>query len=284
MEGSGLKLTELLEEEKDNLLRAVRGANTADAAREAMERTLERMLFAFNDASPSQQLRESAAAMIGALRAALPLLQCAGEPKIYETHRSKGIVLSPLPLALLILGCALCVAAGGLMLYHDLPPLTALLPVLGGVLLAAAGVLMRRGRGHAAPERKVEVPTDWDRVWRTLHTAAMVMDQTLEDAAAAERWARRRQAETDPALSAAEAELMAELLEALYGGDGEYALEKLGAVRRYLKDKGVETVDFDEEHARMFDRMPGAETATLRPALMQGGILLRRGLATVPER
>ena len=77
---------------------------------------------------------------------------------------------------------------------------------------------------------------------------------------------------------------MAELLEALYGGDGEYALEKLGAVRRYLKDKGIETVDFDEEHARMFDRMPGAETATLRPALMQGGILLRRGLATVPER
>lgn len=278
-----MKLTELLEEEKDGLLRAVRGANTAEAAREAVERTLERMLFAFNDAAPGRQMREKAAAMVGALRAALPLMQCAGEPKIYESRRDKGIVLAPLPLALLILGCALCIAAGGLMLWHDLPPLTALLPVLGGLLLAGAGILLRRGSGRAAPERKVEVPTDWDKVWRTLHTAAMVMDQTLDDAAAAERWAQRRKAGTDPALSDAESELMAELLEGLYGGDGEYALEKLGAVRRYLKDKDVEVVDFDAEHARMFDRMPGAGTATLRPALLQGGTLLRRGLATVPS-
>jgi hypothetical protein len=240
------------------------------------------MLFAYNDAAPSQQMRESAAAMVGALRAALPLLQCAGEPKIYETHRGKGIVLAPLPLALLILGCALCIAAGGLMLYHDLPWPTALLPVLGGLLLAAGGVFLSKRRAPA--ERRIEVPTDWDRVWRTLHTATLVMDRTLEDAAAAERWAERKKAETDPALSGAETELMAELLDGLYSGDGGYALEKLAAVRRYLRGKGVEVVDYDAEHAAHFDRMPGAETATLCPALMQGAVLLRRGLATVPER
>ncbi len=277
-----MKLTELLEEEKDKLLHAVRSATTPEAAREALERTLERMLFAFNDAAPSQRVRENASAMVGALRAALPLLQSAGEPKVWEKRRGKGIRLAPLPLALLILGCALCIAAGGLMLYHDLPPLTALLPVLGGLLLGAAGVLLSRGKGET--ERTVEVPTDWDKVWRTLRSAAAVMDQTLEDAAAAERWEQRKKAETDPALSAAESELMGELLEGLYSRDGEYALEKLGAVRRYLRDKGVETADFDDEHIRMFDRMPGAERATLRPALLQGGTLLRRGLATVPER
>ena len=277
-----MKLTELLEEEKDAMLRGARSAATKDAARESVERALERMLFAFNDASPSQRARENAAAMVGTLRAALPLMDSAGEPRVYEARQGKGIRLTALPLALLILGCALCVAAGGLMLYFDLPALTALLPVAGGLLLTAAGVFLRRSRGAA--ERKIEVPTDWDKVWRTMHTAALVMDQTLDDAAAAERWAQRREAESSPALTAAEAELMAELLEGLYGGDGEYALEKLAAVRRYLKDKGVETVDFDDAHAQMFDRMPGADAATLCPALLQSGVLLRRGLATVPER
>ena len=106
-----MKLTELLEEERDGLLRAVRAALTPDDACAAIGRTLDRMLFAFNDASPSQSARESAAGMVGAVRAALPLLFCTGEPKLYETRRRKGLSLSPLPLAMLVVGCALCIAA-----------------------------------------------------------------------------------------------------------------------------------------------------------------------------
>ncbi len=277
-----MKLTELLEEEKDGLLRAVRAAPSKEEAREAIERTLERMLYAFNDAAPGRRAQENAAAMIGALKAALPLAESAGTPRILERRKGKGLMLTPLSLVLLILGCALCVAAGGWMLYSGLPALSALLPVLGGALLAVAGAVVIRGLGTS--ERIVEQHTDWDKVYHTLHTAALVMDQTLDDAAAAERWEARRKAETDPALSPTETELMAELLEGLYGGDGDYALEKLGAVRRYLRGKGIETVDFDSEHAQMFDRMPGAAAATLCPALVQSGTLLRRGLATVPER
>lgn len=281
-EASEMKLTELLEGEKDACLRAMRAAPDREAARQAAERTLERVLFAYNDAAGSQRARERAAAMIGTLRAALPLMDSVGEPRLRETRREKGIVLAPLPLAMLILGCALCLAAGGLMLYFDLPPLTALLPVLGGLALAFSGVLLHKGRAPA--ERKIEVPTDWESVWRTMHTAALVMDRTLADDAAAERWERRRQAEENPAVSGAELDLAAELLEGLCSGDGDYALEKLDAVRRYLREKGVETVDYDEEKAQLFDRMPGVQTATLRPALMQEGALLRRGLATIPEK
>ena len=276
-----MKLTELLEEEKDAMLRAASGAGTKDDARAAVERTLERMLFAFNDASPSQKAREQAAAMVGALRAALPLMDSAGEPKIYETRGDKGAALPPLALALLILGCAACLAACGLMLYHDIPWPAALLPVYGMLFIGAAGHPARMAA--AKTQRTVEVPTDWDKVWRTLHTAALVMDQTLDDAASEERWTQRRRAETNPVLTAAETELVTALLEGLYGGDGEYAIEKLAAVRQYLKEKGVETVDYDGQHAQMFDRMPGAETATLRPALIQSGTLLCRGLATVPD-
>ena len=273
-----MKLTELLEEEKDTLLHAVKSAQSPDDARAAVERTLERLLFAFNDAAPSERARESAAAMVGALRAALGLMDCKGEPKVYERRR-KGVTMPPLALALLVLGCAMSFAAGGLMLYFDLPAWTALLPVLGMLLVGAAGHPARKASANT--ERTVEVPTDWEKVWRTLHTAALVMDRTLDDLASAEHWEARRKAAEAPALSDAEAALADALLEGLYGGDGEYALEKLGAVRLWLRAKGVEIVEFDDSHAQMFDRMPGAENATLRPALTQGGTLLRRGLATV---
>ena len=279
-----MKLTELLEQDRETLLRALQGAPDRARAIEALERELERLLFAFNDAAPSPRARESAAAMVGALRAALPLTDCAGEVKVWERHPDeKGLRLTPLTLLLLLAGCALCIAAGGLMLYHNMPPLTALLPLAGGVALAFAGVRVRKDK-TAPAERKTEVTTDWEKVYRTIHTAALVMDQTLEEAAAAERWEARRREGEAPALSGAEAELMAGLLEAACSGDGEYALEKAAAVRHYLRDKGVEAVDFDDAHAQYFDCMPGAKRETVCPALLAGGQVLRRGMATVPER
>ena len=62
------------------------------------------------------------------------------------------------------------------------------------------------------------------------------------------------------------------------------AVEKAAAVRHYLRDKGVEAVDFDDAHAQYFDCMPGAKRETVCPALLAGGQVLRRGMATVPER
>lgn len=276
-----MKLTELLEQDREKLMRALSAAQTHDEAKASVERTLERMLFAFNDEARTQRQRTLAAAMVAAVKASLGLLDCVGEPKLWETKRPRARLGLP-ALAALLLGCVLCLGTGGWMLFDGRQPLAALLPVIGGALLVFAGAGIAKARG-GAPERKIEVPTDWDRVWRTLHAAALVMDQALEDAASEERWEARRAAAEAPALSEAEAELTDALLEGLYGGDGEYALEKLAAVRRYLKEKGVDIVEFDDAHAQLFDRMPGAETATLRPALTQGGTVLRRGLATVPE-
>lgn len=278
-----MKLTELLEQDKDTLLRALYGAASAERASETIERELERMLFAFNDDSPSERARESAANMVGTLRSALPLLCCVGDVKVRE-HREagKGVRIGTLPLLLLILGTAACLAAAGFMLYKALPPLLAALPVAGGLLLAFSGA--RMGKEKTKPEYQTEVSTDWEKVYRTLHTAALVMDQALEESTAAERWAQRRREGEAPALTDAECELMAGLLEAAYSGDGEFALEKLDAVRHYLREKGVEIVEYTADRAQYFDRMPGTQAATLCPALLQGGQVLRRGMATVPER
>ena len=279
-----MKLTELLEADRETLLRTLRGARSPEEARDALERELERLLFAYHDAAPSDRARETAAAMIGALKSALPLLECRGEVKIWE-HRParRGMHLGAAALVLLIVGCVLCLGAAALMLYHAMPAWSAALPPLGGLALALAGAKCARD-GRSVPERRAEAVTDWERVYRTVHTAALVMDQTLEEQAAAERWESRRRSAETPALSSAEAELLAALLEAYYSGDGAYALDALGAVRHYLRAKGVETVDYAADSARYFDCMPGERSATLCPALLQSGQLLRRGTATVPER
>ena len=278
-----MKLTELLEQDRDSLLRTLRSAGPGPGAQEALERELERLLFAFNDAAPSARGRETAAAMVGALRSALPLLDCGGEVKVWESAPpEKGVRLGTLTLIVLIAGCVLCAAAAGLMLYHGMQPLLLLLPLLGGALTALAGARLAKERASRG-ERKTEVATDWEKVYRTLHTAALVMDQTLEECAATERWEARRREGDPPALTPEETELMASLLEAAYSGDGEFALERVGAVAHYLREKGVETADFDEQHSALFDKMPGTKRATLCPAMLCGGQLLRRGTATVPE-
>ncbi len=279
-----MKLTELLEEDREALLRTLRGAGEPARAQEALERELDRLLFAYNDAAPSPRQRESASAMLAALRAALPLSDSVGEVRIWESRPArKSPRLSALPLALLLFGCAACVAAAALMYAKEIAPAICALPLLGGAALALFSVLSGRGRAPAA-ERKTEAVTDWDKVYRTLHTAALVMDQTLEDTASAERWEQRRRDTQGAEFSPAELGLMAELLEGLYAADGEYALEKLGAVRHYLRARDVELVDYDPQHAELFDRMPGAEEATLCPALVQRGHVLRRGTATVAEQ
>ena len=80
-----------------------------------------------------------------------------------------------------------------------------------------------------------------------------------------------------------ELELVCELLEALYTASGDYALRQLKRLRPYLREKGIETVDYGPETAELFERLPSKQgTATLRPALLYGGKLLMAGRAAAP--
>ena len=75
-------------------------------------------------------------------------------------------------------------------------------------------------------------------------------------------------------------QLYSDLLEALYSGDAEYAFGRLEEIRYYLHGRQVEVVDCSGENAKYFDRMPSSVSGTLRPALVSGGKLLKKGLAS----
>jgi len=82
--------------------------------------------------------------------------------------------------------------------------------------------------------------------------------------------------------------LLASLLEAAYAhredAMAEDAAEMISEIRFYLHGSGVELADYAPEHASWFELLPAPQTATLRPALIQDGRVIRKGLASAGGR
>ena len=71
------------------------------------------------------------------------------------------------------------------------------------------------------------------------------------------------------------------LMEAVYTGDGNYALKAAPQIVAALNDEGVRLVEYSPETREYFDLFPGTEPdLTIRPAVMQGERVLARGQAT----
>ena len=71
------------------------------------------------------------------------------------------------------------------------------------------------------------------------------------------------------------------LMEAVYTGDGEYALKAAPQIAAALNDEGVRLVEYSPETRDYFDLFPGTQPdLTIRPAVMQGERVLARGQAT----
>ena len=96
------------------------------------------------------------------------------------------------------------------------------------------------------------------------------------------RAAGEAQAGENP-LSEEEIELFSLVLEKAYTSRDPDARETAGAVRFYLHGRGIEAEDFTGENAQMFEVLPAVRTGTIRPALMRGGKLIRKGLASRAE-
>ena len=77
-------------------------------------------------------------------------------------------------------------------------------------------------------------------------------------------------------------DLLSSMLEARASGREDLAVRVLGQAEQYLHMMGVEAVEYDENHAAAFDVLPTLSgSRTVRPALLQDGRVLRRGVAAV---
>lgn len=159
-----------------------------------------------------------------------------------------------------------------------------LLTVLGGICLFASGRLSAGNRQEAAVLREVQVRPDTERIYRNMLTLTMVIDSCLADVEEARKIPVGSAIDTAAGEKDEEklAKLFSQMLETVYAGeDPDAAADLASQIRFFLHGKGIEAVDFSEERAYAFDRIPAEENVTLRPALLKGDAVLRKGLAAV---
>ena len=107
-----MKLTDILEKDKDKLLTELSAAATAEKAVRVLENEMDRLLLKHNEQCDTDRERESAAYMMQAVRLSLPLIDSNGKIKVWERGQTSdedtGGSFKPSFLILLIIGLALC--------------------------------------------------------------------------------------------------------------------------------------------------------------------------------
>lgn len=288
-------MTDLLEKDKDSLITELAAAGTADKAVRVLENEMDKLLLKHNEQCESDRERESAAYMMQAVRLSLPLIDSNGATKVWERgagRSDEGGSFKVSFLVLFILGLALCVFGFGPMFFNAYVAADEKLrnevllhggaTVVGLVCLYFAGYMYSRPKKEGKKEHQVEIRVDADKIYRNFRTAILSVDQSLEEIGAAERWSKRDKAGSidGRAVTSSELDLFSDLLAAAYSGDAEYALEKIEQIKYFLHKQQIEVVDYSSETAKFFDLMPGSKAATIRPALVAQGGLLRKGLAS----
>lgn len=290
-------MTDLLEKDKEKLLTELSVAGTAEKAVHVLENEIDRLLLKHNEYCESDHERESAAYIMQAVRLSLPLMDSNGAIKVWErgkrSESDEGGSFKISFLVLLILGIALCVFGFGPLMMDayvavdDNARSEVILhggaTVVGLVCLYFSGYMYSRPKKFTGKtEYQVDIKIDADRVYRSFRTAMLSVDQSIEEIRSAERWKQREKAGSidGRAVTQSELELFSDLLAASYSGDPEYALEKIEQIKFFLHRQQIEVVDYNKENEKYFDLMPGSKAATIRPALVAQGGLLKKGLAS----
>lgn len=295
---SVMKLIELLEKNKENLLTEIASAKKADKAIRILENELDRLLITYNESCRSEREQDAAARMLQAVRLSLPLIDSSGETKVWESEGAGAGKSRINPLGFIFIAAALVLCGFGLVPLiiasgaaesageagKD-PDLLRIIGLeLGGLAAAVvAGLLLRRpARKEEKRSRHVETSIDAGKIYRSFRNAILSVDQNLDEIRSQERWNSRSEAGTIDGreISSSELDLFSDLLAAAYSGDPEYALEKIENIKYFLHRQQIEAVDYSSETAQYFDMMPGQFAGTIRPALVADGSLLRKGIAS----
>lgn len=280
METKESSMQSLLSADEERVQNTLKANQSVDRSRDLSIRTLDdelsALLLRYNASCVGQRSRQGeAAAMTAVVRDSLGFLKASGA--VLEKGPSQRRAGAPILLVLAVLLCA------PVVLTVKTQPIIAYACLAAAVICAfLSGLLWVK-----ASKAQVVSTLDPDVLWHTLTRISETMDRKIEDLAALSA----ENASPDPAgadrspLSPEELALMTELLEGLYTENGDFALQKLKKLRSYLREKGVELVDFQPDTEEYFEILPSKQsTATLRPALLYRGDLLMIGRAARPEK
>lgn len=290
-----LSLAALLDEDREMILANLARDRSLPAAQAALEKAVDRVMYRYTEMAENEDLRDGAQHILQALKNALPMIDTVGEARSWKKEAARpekrGLRFGPWTVALLALGLILVLASvlavmvaghmGGALAF-----VKALLPAaLGCGALFWAGILAARPKKarRAAEEEAVrtEYLVDAEKAFHVLRGAMLQADGQLEHIRADRAAEEQRRADREPAggLSGEALDLFSELLEAAYAAGDDAAKESASAIRFYLHNAGIDVVDLAPGREAWFEFLPAQRPGTLRPALVIGGKLLKKGMA-----
>ena len=292
-----MKMTEILEKDKENLLTEIAGAGSAEAAVPVLEKEVDKLLLMHNDAAESDAERDAAAHIMQAVRLSLPMIDSIGYTRVWERGKNRapeedggGVSLTSI---IMLLGGVVLIVYGLFPLVmtgldqtrsEDMAGFIVKCAsiLMGMVFLYLSGSVYGRPKSRGKKEYQVEMHVDSERIFRYFRSVIISADQSLDEVRLAERQSKREQAGLIDGRTATgpELDLFSDLLAASYSGDPEYALEKIEAIKYYLHKQQIEIVDYSEDTKQYFDLMPGTKSGTIRPAMVANGLVLKKGLAS----
>ena len=273
-----VNMSSLLLAEEDKIRTELRADSAIDQnRRQSVDRlngVLDAVLLRYSAANANDPKRQAVAdCQAAAVRDMLGLLLAGTARKEIEKRRFRvgGVIC-----LLLAVICGLISA----LLIRDY--------YLPGCILMGAAVLFGFLAGrlwYGEREVRVHAELDADVVWKTLKKAMETMDRKSEEYLAQEEtWLREQKDTSSPASASRDPEtlrLLGDLLEALYADNGDYAIRQLKKLLPWLRQQGIEAVDYSPETADLFELLPTKRSsATQRPALVSGETLLLAGRAT----
>ena len=272
----------LLAADEEKVTNTLRANITVDKSRERCVETLRGelgdMILRYNADCSDDVLRQAVAdSMASAVRDSMEFLLAGA----METKKGEKKARAGAPL-LLILAIAMC-AAGIFLLREQMVTEYAVYGCLAAAVLLAfvAGRIWFKDRDVSA-----RLSLDPDAVWYTMKRTAETMDRKLREFSERAKALEEKNAETEgetPPLTQEELALFGDMLESLYADSGEYALRQVRKVVPYLKERGIELVDYDRNCRELFELFPTKNAAaTLRPAILWNNKLLLIGRATEP--
>jgi hypothetical protein len=282
----------LLERDKERFLHNMAAAKSSAESVSAVEEQLNRLLLAYNEEEENERIRNIAVFLVETVSSCAGLLNCDGESVIWSKSQYRPGISKPKRsvwfVIFLLLGILCLAAAGGGLIYFtdSWPPTNEMIIGLsvaaaGALFLFLSGIFSARKKEENDKELYAETIPDGEKTYHILLNAVLTMDRILEQVRNEELLENKKALlEERDDMKKEDIQLFSQLLESAYAEmDNEYGKQIISEVKFYLHRKNIDVVDYDGNNRELFELMPSEISGTIRPALVIGGSLLRKGLA-----
>lgn len=304
----------LLDEDRERLASEIEADRSSEHVSKLLEKEVDRLLMRYSQLPAAEGKLPAVQQMLQTARSSLPVVESVSDTEVWRKDQAQGRVRkNPAGLMFMTAGAALTLIPS---LFH---PGTVICTLTGIGCMFLGGFLLGRGNSKASaegsgkrnkgtgggsgsgqiPDRNVKFLVDTDTVLHNMKQITMTIDGILSrmekgDGATlpsgnAESGASSQVQSSILAdgLAPDQLDFFSELLENAYASRNRHmndraAGEQIESIRYYLYKRNIGIEDYaGDTNAEYFEFLPaGGGRATIRPALVSGGKLLKRGLAS----